>query len=218
MMSRALANPPTIDGELIALWSAVLTAARLTPEEVKRAALDVIATREFFPQPKHFIEAIRPPMNFDVAVEGAWQRALDCVRRYGGNASLRSADVDGDGKVLWALDRMGWVRTCREMGEDNRAIFRAEFVRLYRLAQQEGSALDHVAGGMEIENAARRGEGLNAVLCGRPDWDGPAIPPKDAHLMRERPALPPAQFGSVEGFTSLGDAIGEDIEREDEEE
>jgi hypothetical protein len=171
-MRRTLANgPDELDAELIRIWVSVVELAGLTPAEVRAAAGEILLTERFFPQPAVFIEKVRPKANQDAAVEAAWLRVVGCVSRYGSYASLKAEDLAGDRAALWALDRMGWIRLCETLEDENRAILRAEFVRFYAVARQEKAGLDYLAGRCEIENTARtpRPGPLTPEQCGRPD-------------------------------------------------
>jgi hypothetical protein len=188
LMTRTLANAPKVDRELVEIWALLLGNAGLTPEEIQRAA-GIVAVREtFFPQPVKFIEAIRPPGNEDAALEWGWQLALECVRDRGGYASITAADVGDDPRVLWAIERMGWVRLCAELADDNRSILRAEFIRLFRLAREQRQECQYVAGILELDNERHISlvGPVTPAMCGRPDWT--ALPP--ARERRPRKALP----------------------------
>jgi hypothetical protein len=194
LMARLLANAPVVDAQLIEMWTVVLEARGITAADVARAAGIVAGQERFFPQPSVFIDAVRPTGDEDAALELGWVRVLECVRRFGGYSSLNAADVDGDTAALWAVDRMGWVRLCSELGDDNRSLFRAEFVRFYRLARQERAACAYVAGRLELENAARRsliGE-LTPAMCGRPDWESREALPAKPPVVQALPAVPEA--------------------------
>jgi hypothetical protein len=169
VMAALLANPKPVTPRLVLGWAAVLKAAGVQPEEVPPTVERLIQTEKFFPTPADFLKLVRPPEDWDAAAELAWQRALTCVRAYGGNASLTAADLEGDGAALWALSRVGWDRLCRELDEENRAIWRAEFVRVYRLGTLHGARLAYLPGLQERHNDAA-GRDLTPELCGRPDW------------------------------------------------
>jgi hypothetical protein len=64
---------------------------------------------------------------------------------------------------------MGWERLCNELDEDNRSIWRAEFVRIYRLGTANRARLEYLAGPQERWNDTA-GRDLTPRLCGRPDW------------------------------------------------
>lgn len=168
LMEMTLANPPALGPQLTSIWATVLERNGLTPADVMRATERVIATERFFPQPAVFIEAIRPKASDDILAEAAWQRVRDCLRDYGANASLTAADMANDGAALWATERVGWERL-GEMDDDNRAIIRADFVRLYRVARADGMTLDYLPGRMEKQNAGGKYD-LTPALVGRPDW------------------------------------------------
>jgi hypothetical protein len=136
------------------------------------------------------LKLIHPPEDREAEEELAWQRVLSCVRSIGPYGSLRAADLGDDGTALWALNRMGWERVCHEMESEKRAIWRAEFVRLYRAGRQTGAGCQYVPGLIERENRLK-GHALTPALCGRPDWtELPAGEP-------ETPALPAGETANL---------------------
>lgn len=186
LMEMTLANPPKLGPQLTHIWATVLEARGLTPQDVSRATNHVIATERFFPQPAVFIECINPKVGDDLRAEGAWQRVRDCLTRYGAQASLTAADLNNDPAALWALERVGWERIGTEMTEENRAIFRAEYVRVYRLAVSERAALHYLPGRLERENGGGSRE-LTPALVGRPDW---RTMPGDRAALDDAPLTP----------------------------
>lgn len=187
IFAETLANPKPVTPQLEEIWVRVLELASVPVQDVETTAARMILTEQFFPTPATFLKAWKPPQDDDTAAELAWQKVLDAVRRYGGNASLHVSDFAGDGAAMWALDRMGWDRLCRELDEEKRAIWRAEFARIYRAARQTNARLTYIAGRHERENRLH-GHDLRPELVGRPDWP---------HLPGEPEALPA-------GFTGLG--------------
>lgn len=147
--------------------------------------MKVLKQEKFFPTVAQFIAVARPPDDEAALDEIGWQRVLQCVRGIGGFGSLCAADLDGDRCALWAISRMGWSRLCRELGDENRSIWRAEFVRLYRVGRRCAAVCDYVAGGFELENARNRD--LTPELVGRPDW--PALPSRQLQLGEGVPEL-----------------------------
>lgn len=178
LMAEVLAAPREITGALILAWAAVLREAGVAAEDVRPAALRLLGTARFFPSPAEFLEVLRPKEDAAALEELGWQRTLSAVRELGGFASITAEDLHGDGAALWVLSRMGWERLCRELDEENRAIWRAEFVRLYRLAQIVKARAEYLVGGAERENVCR-GRDLTPELVGRPDWK--ALPACRAH-------------------------------------
>ncbi len=186
VMQQMLAGAPKqVPADVLEMWAGVLEGAGMTAEDIEAAARIVVSREKFWPTPSVFIEAWRPKVSDDLQAEAAWQRVRDCLSRFGGYASLTVEDVGGDGHALWALDRCGWERLGAEMDEDSRAIYRAEFIRVYRLAVNDRQRLDYLIGRCERENGAA-GMDLDPVLCGRPDWRG---------LPRRQRALPAAGGG-----------------------
>lgn len=181
-MAEALANPKEVTDELVEAWVAVLSLVDFPPSEMGKVTARVMVEQTFFPAPATFLKAWKPPDDLDARDERAWQTALGCVRRLGRYASLCLADVHRDRAVLWALERIGWERLCRELDESNLSIRRAEFVRIYRLAHTDSESLDYLPGEMERLNDAA-GHDLTPALVGRPDW--PELPRRTA-----TPALP----------------------------
>jgi len=173
LLAEMLANPKPITPLLIEGWTAVLRHAEVRAEEVRPVVVTLLKTATYFPTPAQFLEALRPTEDVSAAEELAWQRALGVVRKVGGYASIDVRDVDGDPCVLWALSRMGWERICRELDEEKRAIWRAEFVRVYRLGSRNGAAVHYLAGRLEADNLSK-GRALTPALVGRPDW--PELP------------------------------------------
>ena len=191
-----LANPKEITPSFIQGWVTVLRYAGVQPEEIEPAAARLLATQTFFPTPADFIKILRPPEDQDAKGEIAWQLVVRCVDAYGSYGSLTAADLAGDGAALWALSRIGWERLCERLDEDNRAIFRAEFVRTYRVAVLTEARLDYLPGSHERLNDAA-GRLLTPDLCGRPDW--PELPGR-----RGTPALP-------NGTTPLLETVGKEL-------
>lgn len=153
LFARTLANGPAIDGELVAIWTQVLRHAGIRPEELSAMTQQVLVTERFFPTPAVVIAAARPPEVEDALAELAWQRTLGMVRTLGHYASINVGDCDGDSLTLWVLERMGWPRLCAELTSENRSIFRAEFIRLWRAGRACGASACHVPGAHEITNS-----------------------------------------------------------------
>jgi hypothetical protein len=175
LMAEVLANPKPVNVTLIRAWTAVLGSQGLSPDEVRAAAHRVLAEEEFFPTPATFLKRVRPQADTDALVEIAWQRVLTAVRRLGAPASLCAADFGGDTKVLWALSRMGWDRLCRELTEENRAIWRAEFARVYNAARL-AEPVHYLPGLMERQNVALGAADLTPALVGRTVRNTPHFP------------------------------------------
>lgn len=161
--------PAAITGELVEIWTAVLERAGMTAADVERAAGIVASRSVFFPAPTEFVQAVYPPVNEDLEADRAWSVVRTAVRDLGGGASLSTSDVAGDGAALWALSQFGWERLCRELGDDNQAILRAEFLRWYRLGRADHAKADYIVGRLEVENRLA-GYELTPARCGRPDW------------------------------------------------
>lgn len=203
VMSQMLANAPKdLPPHILNAWIAVLGNAGLSAAEVRQTAATILAREQFYPTPATFLKYARPPIDKNLADEDAWLKARGCLDRFGYYASLTVDDVGGDGAILWALGKVGWERMCAEMTEENRAIFRAEFVRYYRLAVEKRYTCGHLAGNAERMNRAG-GYDLTPSLCGRNDWqelpavvtgatDLPALPGGD----EESPARTPAASGA----------------------
>lgn len=183
IMAEVLANPKEINETLVKAWTLTLASAGVRPDEVEPAVGRALQTQTFFPTPADFLKLLRPPEDREAGEELAWQRTLSAVRHLGRYASLCAADFEGDGTALWTVSRMGWGRLCDELDADNRAIWRAEFMRTYRLGVQAKAALSYLAGSQERDNDAR-GLPLTPILCGRPDWK--ELPARTG----ETPALP----------------------------
>lgn len=181
VFAAILANPKPVSTDLVRGWVMVLESAGIRPEEISPGTARVLATATYFPTPGVFLEAVRPEDDASAAEELAWQRTLDIVRAIGGYGSLCIADLAGDGTALWAIERMGWPRLCQELGDENRSILRAEFVRLYRAGRSGRMTCEYVAGRAELENCARGRELTKGELVGRPDW---------TEMPGRRPALP----------------------------
>lgn len=174
LMAETLANPKPVTAELIHAWVLVLKRNGYGPEEVEAGVGRILETSTFFPTPADFLNALRPPkVDVDAQAELAWGHVRHAVREYGANASLCVEDFGGDGTALWALTQMGYGELCRELTEENRAIFRAEFVRIYRSALESGLRRDYFTGAHERQNLTL-GREMTPTLCGRPDW--PALP------------------------------------------
>lgn len=169
LMEGTLANPRALTPELLRTWVLVLHTAGVTAAEIEPGVGRLLQTATFFPTPADFLKALRPPEDRESGEELAWQRVLTAVRARGGIASLTAADLGDDAAALWALSRVGWERLCRELDEEHRAIWRAEFVRVYRVARQTAAALAYLPGAFETQNL-RAGRDLTPALCGRPDW------------------------------------------------
>ena len=157
--------------EVVAAWVEVLRLDGVTPEEVRGAVPRILQTETFFPTPAVFLKLLRPVEDREAREEVAWQRVLECLRRYGGHASLAAADLAGDGCALAALERLQPERLSRELTEENRSLFRAEFVRIYRAFRSSGRQLAYLPGRYERENGALNHE-LTPMAAGRPDWEG----------------------------------------------
>jgi hypothetical protein len=170
VLRQMTANAPkSLPPDVLMMWAGVMESSGLSPEDVRKAASQHLATKTFFPSPADLITIARPPINADLVAEDAWLKARRCVERYGYYGSLTADDLGGDTAALWALEKVGWERLCSEMEEGNRAIFRAEFVRYYRLAVEMRYELHHVAGAHERLNRAN-GYDLTPGRCGRNDW------------------------------------------------
>lgn len=169
LMAGTLANPRPLTAELVHAWVLVLRAAGIRAAEVEPGVSRLLQTATFFPTPADLLRHLRPPEDREAAEELAWQHALTAVRRRGAAASLVPTDLAGDATALWALSRVGWERLCRELNEENRAIWRAEFIRLYRAGRQTHARLEYLPGGLEQQNR-RAGQDLLPAHCGRPDW------------------------------------------------
>ena len=187
LWAEFLAAPKALTPTLLDGWCSVLTHAGIQPDEVGPAATRLLASSTFFPTPADFLKVARPPEDADTACEVRWQLVLRAVQLHGCYASLTAADLGGDGHALFALERVGWVRLCQELTEENRAIFAAEFRRVYRAALSAGATRDYLAGTHEVANGASRFVNVTPALCGRPDW--PALPPCHPTLSTQ-PALP----------------------------
>lgn len=183
MMAELLANPKPVTAQLVEGWVLVLQEYGVRAEQVPSAVGRLLQTQTFFPTPADFIKAVDPPENREAAEELAWQRTLTCLRRFGGSASLCSADFAGDATALWVVERIGFERMARELSEENRAIWRAEFVRLFRAGRTTNARTEYLPGSYERENLAR-GYAATPRTVGRPDW--PALP-----AVRELGAAPP---------------------------
>lgn len=198
VMAEMLANPKPITPRLITAWTLVLAQAGVRPGEVEPTTARLLATEKFFPTPADFLKLVRPIEDRDAAEELAWQRALQAVRAFGRNASLTAEDLDGDGVALWALSRMRWERLCAELTDENRAIWRAEFVRTYRLGAANDARLSYLAGPQELHNDAL-GKDRTPILCGRPDWK--ELPDRT----EEQPTLPAGVPALPAAAAALGD-------------
>lgn len=169
LMADVMANPKKLSATIIEAWVSVMRSQDVTPDQVRQAALRLIGTEKFFPTPSDFVKLLRPVEDRDAAEEIAWQRTLGAVRQIGGRGSLTAEDFGGDGLTLWVVSRMGWERICRELMEDNRAIWQAEFRRLYRAGKTVNATASYLPGWFERQNLAE-GHDLTPSLCGRPDW------------------------------------------------
>lgn len=169
VMAEILANPKPLTAPLLAGWTLVLREAGIAPDELRAATARILATEKFFPTPADFLKLLRPPEEREAAEELAWQRVLTALRAHGSMASLVPADLGGDGAALWALDRIGLARLGRELTEENRAIWRAEFIRLYRVGRSTHAELGYLTGEFERQNASGNRD-LNPLTVGRPDW------------------------------------------------
>jgi hypothetical protein len=175
LMAGVLANPKEVGVVLVRAWTAVLGSQGLSPDEVRATAHRVMAEEEFFPAPATFLKYARPKADTEALIELAWQRVLSAVRHVGRYGSLAAADFRGDTQALWAISRMGWDRVCRELTEDNRAIWRAEFARVYNAARL-AEPVYYLTGEHERQNLSE-GRELTPELIGRKGW--PAGLPED---------------------------------------
>lgn len=182
LMAEVMANPKEITPQLVKAWVLVLRHAEIAPEEIEPAVGRMLSSGTFFPTPADFLKMLRPAEDREASEELAWQSILTTVRRFGARASLTATDL-GDATALWALERIGFDRLCRELTEENRAIWRAEFMRLYRAGKSTNAGLEYLPGWFERENLAN-GHDLTPILAGRPDWK--ALPPCRAP---QQPAL-----------------------------
>ena len=186
--AECLAAPRDVTPDLVEIWTQVLAAAGIAPGEVEPITARLIAAQRFFPSPAEFLAVARPPDDHEGAAELAWQPVLSAVRRVGGYGSLTAADLGGDAALLWVVGRLGWVRLCDELCEDNRGLWRAEFVRLFRLAQSEragGGGISWAARAAQRRDGGRADRGGAAGLesdCGRA---GGATAGSEQRLMRE---------------------------------
>lgn len=236
VLKVALANPREITPPLLLAWALVLRYAAVSPAEVERGTACCLQSQAFFPSPAEFLKLLRPPADrgeAEAAAEVAWQHVLTCVRRYGGRASLCAADLGGGDageRTLWALSRVGWEALCAGLTDENRAIKRAEFVRVYQVAGGQaggqaggkagegvaGARLAYLVGACERENLAES-YGAAPALAGRPDWEAwpaerPRVgsgqepwQPRPLPAPAVRKALSPGRLvEAVDGFTALG--------------
>jgi len=228
-MGEVLANPKAVNERLVLAWDMALKLAGVHAEQVAPTVARLLQTQTFFPTPADFLKIVNPAEDREAGEELVWQKVLDCVRKIGPNASLRREDLGGDGTALWAVDRMGWERLCRELTFDNRSIMRADFVRLYRAGKTTGAALDYVAGWLHKANENEGHQVTTPALVGRPEWEAlPAAPvatpvlpspvcpecgSRSRHLLwcsaldylDERKALP-----APDGMSALGDVTIEE--------
>lgn len=174
LMAELLANPKPVSAELVRMWALVLQEAGVRPEEVEGGVCRVLQAERFFPTPADFLRVVRPPENREAVEELAWQRVLGAVQRLGAWASLCAADLSGDGAALWAVERLGWTRLCQELEEGNRSIWRAEFLRVYRVARELGEVQSYLPGAAEQQNGLT-GVALSPAGVGRPDWEEKAL-------------------------------------------
>jgi hypothetical protein len=205
VFAEMLANPKEVTERLVRAWVLVLRQAGIQPQEVGPAAVRLLATQTFFPTPADFLKAARPPDDREAAAELAWQRTLTCVRQIGRNASLHVSDLAGNGLALWVLSRIGWERLCAELTDENRAIWRADFIRLYRAGATTNAWLTYLPGLQERLNDAQ-GLDLTPILVGRPDWK--RLPERG-----EQPALPAGEAAApvaLPAFAMIGRELPED--------
>jgi hypothetical protein len=201
LMAAELSNPKPVDAARIRRWVEILEGAGIRPEEVRPAAMRCLTSRTFFPSVGEFVTELRPKEDREEKEEMAWQKCRALVPRHGSMASVSVEDFDGDGAALWALSRMGYAALCRELTEENRLIKRSEFVRLYRLAVNQGASLAYLPGEAENQN---RGFDVTPRMCGRSDWRG--FPPSRGGDQ----ALPPAEAGNslVRAIAEMGPRFG----------
>jgi hypothetical protein len=189
-----LANPKPLTAAVVMGFRAVLQAEGVTVAELREGLTRLLAAERFFPTPADLLKHCRPdPAD---AVELAWQAVLRAVRVVGIYGSVAAADLGGDGRALWAVDRMGWERLCTELEPGNRAIYRKEFERLYLAAG--GATVEYVAGLHERVNGLQGVAPTRPELVGRPDLAAlPAGAPAEGY--QERPRLAPPACGECGG-------------------
>jgi len=197
LMAEVMANPKPVTPNLVKAWVLVLRQAGVTVEEVEPTVGRIMSAQTFFPSPADFLKLVHPPEDKEAAEELAWQRVLTCLRQHGGRASLVAADLGNDAGALWALSRVGFDRMGRELSEENRSIWRADFVRLYRTGRATNARLEYLPGTWERENLAR-GYDLTPRLAGRPDWKQLPAEREALQALPEGEGLQPVQRALAE--------------------
>lgn len=165
ILGSELKNVPVFNAQKYELWLKIMEREGVDDEEFIELCYAALLSMTFFPTIGELMR-LRAE-SIDERLEDAWVKVLELVKNVGSFGSLSLGDVNGDGAILWALNRLDWCEWTPSISVDNLSIRRAEFVRIYKLALSAGYHNDWVVGVCERNNRRHGLDVSSYEFCGR---------------------------------------------------
>jgi len=122
---------------LIEGWVAVLASEKVTVEEARTAAVQVMKSRQYnkLPTPATFLEILRPPVNHKEIAEAQADKVLEAVRRIG---PYNKPEFDDPITAQLMRKRWPWGSFAASLETEKVKWWRKEFVDAYCWTEKAG--------------------------------------------------------------------------------